>query len=76
MHAGLDVAHRLHGRDHEAQQQRDEGGRVEADVEGGRPASRGGRGEGGRAKTFLTFDPLKPHTRGNTTRLKVLPQEL
>ena len=39
MRAGLDVAHRLHGRDHEAQQQRDEGGRVEADVEGGRPAS-------------------------------------
>ena len=40
---GLNVTDRLHRRDHEAQQQRDESWRVEADVEGCRPA-RDGKG--------------------------------
>ena len=38
---GLNVTDRLHRRDHEAQQQRDESWRVEADVEGGGPARSG-----------------------------------
>ena len=41
---GLNVTDRLHRRDHEAQQQRDESWRVEADVEGGGPACIGKQG--------------------------------
>ena len=47
---GLNVTDRLHRRDHEAQQQRDESWRVEADVEGGGPA---------RSGTLLTNRPAK-----------------